>query len=342
LQVSDVDQATARIGVNNANGQNYHLVAGNPGASNTGFAIFDATASATRVYLDSSGNLGIGTSSPGSYLSGTAKLVAYANANAQNSILVRNDSSGASASCAIALNAFGNVWGIEIGSSAKNSNALTFQLDYGGTNSEKMRLDSSGNLGIGTSSPSTRLQVNGGYISQSDGTVTTYMGSDGTGSLFGTITNQYLRFVTNNTERMRLDTSGNLGIGTTSPAVRLHVNGTGTTTTRISANTSGNAALELNAEGTDGGVLLFNRSTIAMEISTSGGVCGAFDGTRNVTIGAGALATTATNGFLYVPTCAGTPTGTPTAKSGFAPIVVDTTNNKLYFYSTGVWRDAGP
>ena len=55
-----------------------------------------------------------------------------------------------------------------------------------------------------------------------------------------------------------------------------------------------------------------------------------------------ALATTATDGFLYIPTCAGTPTGTPTTQTGTAPIVVDTTNNKLYFYSGGQWRDAGP
>lgn len=58
--------------------------------------------------------------------------------------------------------------------------------------------------------------------------------------------------------------------------------------------------------------------------------------------GSVALATNATNGFLYVPTCAGTPTGAPTAITGMAPIVVDTTNNKLYFYSGGAWRDAGP
>jgi hypothetical protein len=55
-----------------------------------------------------------------------------------------------------------------------------------------------------------------------------------------------------------------------------------------------------------------------------------------------ALATNATDGFLYVPTCAGTPTGTPTAQTGTVPIVVDTTNNKLYFYSGAAWRDAGP
>jgi len=55
-----------------------------------------------------------------------------------------------------------------------------------------------------------------------------------------------------------------------------------------------------------------------------------------------ALATTATDGFTYVPSCAGTPTGVPTAVTGAIPIVVDSTNSKLYFYSNGAWRDAGP
>jgi hypothetical protein len=66
------------------------------------------------------------------------------------------------------------------------------------------------------------------------------------------------------------------------------------------------------------------------------------DTNGNVTVGSAAIATNATNGFLYVPTCAGTPTGTPTTKTGRAPIVIDTTNHKLYFYSGGAWRDAGP
>jgi hypothetical protein len=55
-----------------------------------------------------------------------------------------------------------------------------------------------------------------------------------------------------------------------------------------------------------------------------------------------ALATDATGGFLYVPSCAGTPTGTPTTQAGRVPLVVDTTNNRLYFYSGGSWRNAGP
>lgn len=61
----------------------------------------------------------------------------------------------------------------------------------------------------------------------------------------------------------------------------------------------------------------------------------------NVIINTAAIATNATDGFLYVPSCAGTPTGAPTAYSGMVPIVVDTTNHKLYFYD-GSWRDAGP
>lgn len=63
----------------------------------------------------------------------------------------------------------------------------------------------------------------------------------------------------------------------------------------------------------------------------------------NLVLGGGDLATNATSGFIMVPTCAGTPTGAPTgAGSGQAALIVDRTNNKLYFYSGSAWRDAGP
>jgi hypothetical protein len=54
----------------------------------------------------------------------------------------------------------------------------------------------------------------------------------------------------------------------------------------------------------------------------------------------GTISTSATDGFLYVPACSGTPTGAPTAYSGHCPVVVDITNNKLYVYYSSAWKSA--
>lgn len=66
------------------------------------------------------------------------------------------------------------------------------------------------------------------------------------------------------------------------------------------------------------------------------------DGAGNIrmcgTAGA-AIATNATDKFIYVPSCAGTPTGVPTnLGAGAIPMVVDTTNSKLYFRIGGTWK----
>jgi hypothetical protein len=49
-----------------------------------------------------------------------------------------------------------------------------------------------------------------------------------------------------------------------------------------------------------------------------------------------ALATSATDGFLYLPTCAGTPTGVPTSYTGRVAALFDTTANKIWVYD-GAW-----
>jgi hypothetical protein len=50
-----------------------------------------------------------------------------------------------------------------------------------------------------------------------------------------------------------------------------------------------------------------------------------------------ALATSATTGFLYIPTCAGVPSGVPTSYTGTCALVYDSTNNRVYVYN-GAWR----
>jgi hypothetical protein len=102
------------------------------------------------------------------------------------------------------------------------TDASTMIINTQGTNTTLNT--NGGNVGIGTSSPSTKLSVTGGYISQVNAGVSTYLGEDGSGgSLVGTTSNHYFRFITNNTERMRIDSSGNVGIGTSSPTAALTV-----------------------------------------------------------------------------------------------------------------------
>jgi hypothetical protein len=98
-------------------------------------------------------------------------------------------------------------------------------LTFSTGGSERMRVDTSGNVGIGTSSPGTKFHVDGGAVStymRVSNTASTnglYVGLDSAGeSLVSAVDAKPLKFATTNTERMRLDSSGNLGLGVTPSA----------------------------------------------------------------------------------------------------------------------------
>jgi hypothetical protein len=115
---------------------------------------------------------------------------------------------------------------------------------------ERARIDSSGNVGIGTSSPGYALDVaaadataNTGYAARiranaiagagalqfTDSAATAQygllvFGANGVGTLQADGASSRLVFSTNSTERLRIDSSGRVGIGTSSPTTLLDVN----------------------------------------------------------------------------------------------------------------------
>ena len=205
----------------------------------------DLTVDASTLQVDSTNNrVGIGTATPSQPLHVKLDQNAYTYSRIDN----QNASSGAYA--ALMLGASGNSWGIGVGSVAANSNALDFILDAGGLNSLKMRLDSSGNLALGTTSADTttlrlvptntdtvqrplHIGYNGAMSSGVTGTYISFGNSTPSTLQLARIASYYeggtysgsLRFYTNSgtdganpTERLRVDSSGNLGIGVTPSA----------------------------------------------------------------------------------------------------------------------------
>ena len=228
--------ATNELELRNASGgtENY-LKIGN------GYLSFGAEAS-EGMRLTSTG-LGIGTASPGNKLvvngsSGTTQIQLADSTATNNLILGVNTST------------------VDI----KGVNG--FPMAFYTANAERMRLDTSGNLGIGTASPAAKLDVTGfartttGAVFQgasnlasgaglevgyNTGSSYSFLQSyDRTGSAYRAIrlVGSTIDFDIANSVKATIDSSGNLGIGTSSPAVKLEVNGQ----IRTAAPTGGTAA----------------------------------------------------------------------------------------------------
>lgn len=106
--------------------------------------------------------------------------------------------------------------------------------------------------------------------------------------------------------------------------------------TLLRSNSPGGMTISSQVSGADSIIrLCTNGTTLADSLRLT------IDNDGNIAQGAAALATNATNGFVFLGSCAGTPSGVPAGSySGRTPIVIDSTNNLVYIYSGGNWVNA--
>lgn len=215
--------------------------------------------------LTVSGNTGLGTSSPTSKLhvvDTTTNLQLESTADSSSGkidFIGKDASSNSYRTLTIDTNSTGQ---INIETDPDNGGYSTDKsIIFKQAGSEKARIDNSGNVGIGTNSPSAKLEVsrlgsawtgnspaigtglfihNGNNVTTSPVHLTLGAGSVADSSIFfadelnndiGAITYRHnedtMAFDVGNTERMRVNANGNIGIGTSNPEGRLHIRSDG-------------------------------------------------------------------------------------------------------------------
>jgi len=210
----------------------------------------DMTIDTNTLHVDSSNNrVGIGTTSPTKVLevSGSSSPEILLKPSDATPGLFIGDSNRTSDGQHLAE--FGARWnGTKVArivmqagddTTNKDNGQLVFFTSATGTPSERLRINEQGDIGINESSPSARLHVNGGsglLVERSAGTSVAGFKQTGSSSMNIYFQNsgstnhpsigsdsESLTLGTGNNERIRVTNGGAVGIGTTSPSVKLHV-----------------------------------------------------------------------------------------------------------------------
>ena len=225
------------------------------------------TGGTTAVTIDASQNVGIGTASPARKLeisgaSAASSSIEIGNTNTQSSTVAEINTTGTTYSFSGVGGSTSWYYGnktVALGTDSANP------IQFISNGSERMRIDSSGNVGIGATSPYSATQdkltvqkaqadtvrlVIDNQNSSASGKVSLGLYSSGASwnlSSGSTANNGAAFAIDNGTERMRIDSSGNVGIGSTNPGSygKLTVNGAiaqvaaaGSYTIDVTANTS--------------------------------------------------------------------------------------------------------
>lgn len=162
------------------------------------------------IIFDNGTNVGIGTTSP------TAKLTAINNASGWAGWIENQDTTGNGSG--LVVTGASNIGGISL-----------FVRKQDGTGT--FAVLGNGNVGIGTTSPTEQLTISSGNIEGFDNVNLSALNSTTNGTVIninskGTV--GIIKMTTNGGERMRITSSGNVGIGTTSPTAAKFVLNSGT------------------------------------------------------------------------------------------------------------------